>query len=963
MLLAPAEALAQQYKVSGQVVSLEDFSPVPHVLMSILRTDSTSVKSVKANDNGEFVFMMDQKGDYIMKASLIGYKPAYRAFRINGKNTTVPQMRMEEDNLLLDSVTVTGNLPKVQQVEDTLIYNADAYRLPEGSVLEELIERLPGAEVDEGKVTINGREVKKILLDGKEFFANDMETALKNLPTAIIDKLKHFDEKSDMAKVTGIDDGQEKPVIDVRIKKGMNFGYNVNSDLAYGTNNRYSGRITANSFTERMKLTVVGNANNANDRSTPGRAGNRGRSGGGSNGLRSAKKAGVTMAYDDNKKLQMEGSLTWNHGDTDNMSKQSSESFVSKVGAFSNSLSQNFGRNNGWDTEYRIEWKPTKEWNILLRPSASISTNDRLQSSRSASFNADPFLYVTDPLAEEAEWGGADSVRVNRRDNSSVSHSRNRKIGTSVQVNRKFGDKGRNLTFRADVSYNDSESDNVSRNRVTLFKVKDQQGNDSTYFTNRYNLTPGKTQNYTFQLTYSEPIVKNTFLQTSYSFQYRNNYSDRKTYDFSALRDAFGRGVVPEYGCQQAYLATVGGDIEKYLSKSLSRYSEYKNYIHDLNLQLRFVREAYNFSVGVRYVPQSSHYRQDYRGVFVDTIRHTSTITPTAQFRYRFGRQKTLNFDYHGQQQHPNITQLLDITDDSNPLNISKGNPALKPAFTNTMNLRYNNYINSRRQSIAANFAFSTTSNSISNMVTYNEQTGGRVTQPENINGNWNVNGNVQFTSAIDKEANWNVSTNTDVRYNNYVSYLSLNRQSSSEKNKTKTTEIRERLSGSYRNSWLEVDVNGNVQWQGARNELQSYNNRNTWHYSYGSSLNVRLPWNMTIDTSINMSSRRGYSDATYNTDELIWNAQITQELLSRRRLTVSLQFYDLLHQQTNFSRQLSANSRRDTEYNAINSYAMLHVVYQLRNFGGKRGRIGGGGGRGPRGGGFDGFPPRGGRF
>lgn len=950
--IMPATMFAQQLKVTGQVVTLEDYTPVPNVLVSLLDKDSVNLKTVTANENGEFLFNVEKKGNYIVKAMMIGYKPNFKAFRISSKTTAIPLLRLEEDNLMLDSITVTGNLPKVQQVEDTLLYNADAYRLPEGSVLEELIQRLPGARVVDGKVTINGREVKKILLDGKEFFAKDMETALKNLPTSIIDKLKHFDEKSDMAKVTGIDDGQEQPVLDVRIKKGMNIGYNVNSDAGYGTHDRYYSRMNANSFMDNMKLSFMGNANNSNERGTP----SRGYGGGGSGGLRSHKSLGLNVNFDNTKTLQMDGNVIWAHRDNDNMTKQSSENFVSRVGAFSNSLSQDYGRTDGWNTSYRIEWKPTKEWNILIRPTASISTNDRLAVSTSASFNSDPYLFVTDPLAADAPWGDADTIRVNRRVHSNVAYSRNRNIGTSVQVNRKFGDKGRNLTFRSDFNYSDSKGNSVSRNMVTLFKMKQQDGRDSVYYTNRYNQSPGRKQNYSLQLAYSEPIVKNTFLQASYTFQYRKDNSDRRTYDFSALRGAFGEGIVPAYGCLDRYLASVDGNIDDYISKSLSRYSEYHNYIHDINLQLRLVREDYHLSFGLRYVPQSSHYRQDYRNIFVDTIRHTSTLTPMARFRYRFSKQKTINFDYSGRTQHPSITQLLDITDDANPLYISKGNPALKPSFTNTMNIRYNNYVNSRRQSINADLLFSTTSNSISNKVTYNEKTGGTITQPENINGNWNLNGNFMFNSALDKEANWNASTSTSVNYSNYVSYLSLDNNSDSEKNTTKTVNANEELMCSYRNSWFEMELNADVELTSGRNKLQSNADRDTWHYSYGCSFNIRLPWNMTLDTNVYQSMRRGYSNADFNTTEMIWNAQITQQLLSHRRLVVTLQFYDILGQQSNFSRNLTANRRSDTEYNSVNSYAMLHVVYQLRNFGGKKGRMG----NGQRGGGRGGYDRKG---
>lgn len=869
---------------------------------------------------------------------------------------TTPADSIKFSDQTLEELEVVGNMPKVQVVEDTLIYNTDAFRLPEGSVLEELIERIPGAEVEDGKVTINGREIKKILVDGKEFFVGDMNTALKNIPTAIISKLKHYDEKSDMAKVTGIDDGEEKPVIDVRIKKGMNKGYNATIDLAYGSHKRYAERVNANEFWEKMKLSVVANANNANDRSTPGRGARGGSNGagGGSNGLRAAKSAGFNMSYDDKKTLQTDGNIRWNHSNSDNSSRSSAESFVSRTGAFSNSLSQSEGRNNGWNAEYRIEWKPTKDWNIQLRPTASISNNDNLSRSSNASFDQDPYLFVDDPLAMLDAFGLADTVRVNSRINRSMSYGQNRNIGTSVQINRKFGENGRNLTFRGDFSYSDGENRSLSNNNTHYYRLHDALGNDSVRYTNRYNETASRNRNYTLQVTYSEPIFKATFIQFSYRFQYRNNYNDRDTYDFSSLREQFGLGVSDEFRQWDGYLNPITPAWQTFVNDTLSRYSEYRNFIHDFNLNLRIVREKYNLSVGVRYMPQSSRYIQKgYLKRDFDVTRNIYNIAPTMTFRYVFSRQHTLNVDYNGQSQQPSMTQLLDITDDSNPLNISKGNPDLKPSFTNNFRFRYNRYIVATKQSIAANLNLATTLNSISNKVEYDAQSGGRTTTPENINGNWNVNGNFLFTSAIGEATNWNVSTSTDARYNHYVNYITLDRHSSSVENVTHTTTVSERLSGSYRGKWLEVEVNGRVNYTCGRNELQRSANRDTWQYSYGCSFNVKLPWDMTIDTSVNQQSRRGFNDKSFNTNETIWNAQISQSLLSRKRLVLSLQFYDILHQMSNFSRQLSANRRSDTWHNSINSYVMFHAVYNIRNFGGRNGRIGNGGNRG--GGGFGG--------
>lgn len=936
----------QEYVVKGQVLDLQDYTPLPSVTVYLMKTDSTQVGMTTTNENGEFTFNVERrKLDYIVKVSCVGFVTRHKLVHVLGKNTVLESFKMEQDETLLENVEVTGNLPKVQAVEDTLIYNADAYRLPAGSVLEELIERLPGAEVEDGKITINGREVKKILLDGKEFFVGDMNTAMKNIPTAIVDKLKHYDEKSDMAKVTGIDDGEENPVLDVRIKKGMNRGYNVNADAGYGTHDLYAERLNANMFQENMKLSFTGNANNANNRSTPGRGGRGGSNGngGGSNGRNSSKSLGFNINYDNRKTLLLDGNVRWNHSNSDALSVSSSESFVSRTGAFSNSSSSSKGRNDGLNAEFRIEWKPTPEWNIQLRPKASTSTNDRLSSSMNASFNSDPFLYVTNPLDEINNFGIADTIRVNSRQNSSISYSRSTNYGLSIQVNKKFGSDGRNLTFRAEGSQDNREGNSITNNLTHYYKVKSRvpgmTDRDSLRFTNRYNENPSMNRNFFLQVTYSEPIFKNTFLQFSYQFQYRYNDSSRDTYDFIGLNERFGEGVVPGFRSWDEYLATVDGGYQKFYDDSLSSYSSQRNLIHNLNLSLRFVREKYNLSLGVRYTPQIQHFDRDYLRLDTAVSRTTYNVSPTLTFRYRFSRQHTLNVDYHGNTSQPSITQLLDIKDDSNPLNISMGNPNLKPSYTNNLNVRYNKSIVERRQSIAATLSGSFTLNSISNKVTYDEQTGGRTTQPDNINGNWNTNGNFLFTSALDKAANWNISTSTDVRYSTYVNYLNINRIAVPEKNKTTTTTMSERFSGSYRNTWLEVELNSRVNYTKARNELQSTANRDTWQYSYGCSFNIKLPWEMTIDTSINQMSRRGYSDASFNTDEFVWNGQITQQILPKRKLVVTLQFYDILHQQSNYSRQISENRRSDTWHNSVNSYAMLHIIYQFRNFGGRAGR------------------------
>lgn len=243
-------------------------------------------------------------------------------------------------------------------------------------------------------------------------------------------------------------------------------------------------------------------------------------------------------------------------------------------------------------------------------------------------------------------------------------------------------------------------------------------------------------------------------------------------------------------------------------------------------------------------------------------------------------------------------------------------------------------------------------------MVTYDEKSGGRTTRPENINGNWNTFGMFMFNTAIDSAGFFNVNTFTTLRYANSVGYVSVDRNANSQKSTTRSTTVNERLAASYRNDWLEFELNGSLEYMHARSELQSNNNLDTWTFSYGGSLLLTAPWGTQLSTSMNMNSRRGYNDASMNTNELIWNAQVSQSFLRGNALTLSLQLYDILHQQSTFSRTVDAMRRSDTEYNAITNYAMLHVVYRLNVFGGKNG-----GPRGPEGGPREGGSRRGGGF
>lgn len=385
---------------------------------------------------------------------------------------------------------------------------------------------------------------------------------------------------------------------------------------------------------------------------------------------------------------------------------------------------------------------------------------------------------------------------------------------------------------------------------------------------------------------------------------------------------------------------------------------------HDVQVGIRYVTDKMNLNVGVTWLPQSSEMSYKYFGVDTILKRTVYNISPNVRFRYRWSKQTDINISYRGSTSQPSMTDLLDITDDSNPLYITKGNPGLKPSFNNNMNVNFKTYNPETMRTISASLRFTNTINSISRKVTYNEETGGQITQPDNINGNWNVNGNFSYNSAIPLNTKFKYSTSTGGSYRHDVSYISMQRNANSVRNTVETYNVNERLRFGYNGEVFDFTLNGYINYSNSKNEQQPERGLETYNFSYGPEANVRIPWqNLQFSTNLSMNSRRGYSDPNFNTNELLWNAQVSMSFLKGNALSVMFQMFDILHEQSNVSRTINALMSSDTHTNAINNYCLLHVVYKFnqfgdkemresmrgyQNYGGREGR-GFGGGRGGR--------------
>ena len=931
MVALSAFSQKQAAEVSGRILESDTQLPAIAASVQLLNLpDSTQSTGMASNSQGLFR-LQAKPGKYVLKVTYIGYMPQLIPVQLTSTPKRMGDIMLQPDAILLAEAVVVAEAPQVQVVEDTVQFNASAYRTPQGATLEELVKKLPGAEVDDdGNVKINGKDVSKILVNGKEFFGGDVATGLQNLPVEMIEKLKTYDKKSDLARITGIDDGEEETVLDLTVKKEMNTGWFGNADLAGGTEDRYSARGMINYFRGNTQVTLIGRANNVNDQGFSG-------GGGGprwrrNSGLTARKDIGLNFATE-SEKLALEGSARYNYRDNDQISTGYTENFLTgqNSSSFSNSNSTQNNRNVSVWANFKMEWRPDTLTNIIFRPNFSYSQTQTGSFSQSGTFNEDPYTYVPNPndyldldaLAQADILSDEDplkDIRVNTSNNQSSRDGNSLSANATLQVNRKLNSKGRNITFRGRFEYGDDDSDQYSSSDTRYFLTGSTQNDD---IIRRYITSPSNDYSYQAQVTYSEPIAKATFLQFSYRFQYSLSESDKNTYDLSTLGWDMG--------------APLPDDYLDHRDDDQSKYAKYQTYAHDARIGLRFVRPKYQLNAGLSFQPQNT--RLTYQKGDIDTIstRHVFNFAPNVDLRVRFSKLSQLRVTYRGRSSQPSMENLLPVTDDSNPLSIQVGNPDLKPAFSHNLRLFYNNYIQEKQRGIFAHANFQLTQNSISSSRVYNESTGGWTTTPRNINGNWSAFGMFGINTAL-KNKKFTIGSFSNARYANNVGYLTSGRGADAieQKNTTTNLTLNERLNATFRNDWLEFGVNGTLSYSIEKDKLTPSNNQQPYTFSYGANTTVNLPWNMSISTNLTNQSRRGYSDSSMNRNELIWNAQIAQTFL-KGDATVSLEFYDILQQQSNITRSLTASGRSVYEYNGINSYCMVHFIYRLNIFGGKR--------------------------
>ncbi|MCF0195696.1 MAG: outer membrane beta-barrel protein [Bacteroidaceae bacterium] len=904
--------------VRGKVMDYKTFEPLIGATAKLFNDKDSLLRGATTGENGLFTLENVPTGNYTLKVSFVGFKEQSFALKLPQRsgNFRTSDVLMREDATILKEAVVEGKLPEMTVVDDTVVYHADAFKVADGDMVEELVKKLPGVILeDDGTFTFNGKPISQVLVDGKEFFGNNRDLVLKNLPAEIIDKIKAYEKKSDRARITGVDDGNEKTVLDLTIKKDRKRGFMGNAEGGYGTKDRYSGSVRLNSFIGDQKFMVFGNANNTRG-----------------NGLSDNQSVGGSMNWQ-NKKIELNGSINGNFSQTTNESRSNSQNFEVKASAFSNNHNWSESNNRNGNFQYRVEWKPDSMWTVIIRPELQWGSSDNANLNESASFSENPYDYTTDPLLDYKKLSS--TIGVNHRLGKGSGDNKNFNASGSVEVFRRLSKPGRNVSFSFSGGYNNSNNDSRNYTQTDYYRIKAYDGGDSVYHKTQFNIGKQKSYNVNAHVSYNEPIAREIYLQTSYSYHYsfRDNSRDVRSI-FDPHNEEMG---VTVWNYDDFFDSPYSVRDRQQCSYSINHYQH-----HDARLQLRINRTKFQLTAGGSVQPQISTI--DYEKGKIDTVlsRTVTNISPTFHFRYKFSQEEQLNIRYNGNTGQPNMTDMIpDTLSDANPLNIRIGNATLKPSFTHNVNFDYNRAVPEYQRSYSLNAQFHTTQNSTTTLTEYNEETGGRVSMPVNVDGNWNASTNFNFNTALDSAKNWTIFSGTQIRGGVNIGYLYNGTTKQTILNRTRSGNFRQELRFTYRRRWdsewsIEANANGTFQYHINRNDNPQAKDLDNYNFNYGGSFHVETPWGMTLRTDITEFSRRGYADASMNTNQLIWGASISQRLLPRRIMTISLRAQDILGQRDDINRSVSATSRTDTQNNIVNSYVLLTVNIRFGRFGGK---------------------------
>ena len=952
------------YSIKLKLVDDKTSEPVAYATASVtLQGAKEPEKYVLTDAEGVGTLVKLKKGVYTVKAELMGYE-AYQKQVTVEKNIDLGVIRMKEDTEVLDAAKVSAIGNPILVKKDTIEYTASSFKTSDNDMLEELLKKLPGVEVEsDGSITANGETIKKITIDGKTFFLDDPQLASKNIPAKMIDKVKVVEKKSDQALFTGIDDGEEEMVIDLSLKPGMMQGWfgnlmgggghdipGANSDM---NDWRYQAAAMVGRFTEDSQISVIVNANNTNNRGFRDVAGSmmqnmrgargmgRGMGGwGGNNGISNTWMGGLNGAFTLlDGDMDLSGNYLYNGSDKFVEEESSKITYLDDGSRLLNDqkgINRTFSQGHRFGV--RLEHEFSKNTSILFEPQFNFGSGN--------------FREYSDFQTYTEKGDLRDST--NRGYTSNTGDNQNWSTSGFLLFRQRLGKPGR--TISANVRYSFNNNDLWGLNQ-SLTDVKDAEGLWKSETVNQYYDQNSMSASLNGRVVYTEPITDYFFFEANYSYGWNKNTSSKETYNsLTDKLDANG----------QLIYNPIDAEIDPRYSNNILNRSITQRAGFNFSYQKDKLRAQLGASVNPTDTYNETTGHDTYRSKVINW-------SPQAMLNYEFSDNSNIRFFYFGRSSQPSTSQLLPVPDNSDPLNISLGNPNLNPYFNHSIRGMFR-YTNKKTfTSVNAHFGAGLVENAITNAQWY-DPTGVQYSIPVNGPATGNVDGRLMVNSPFGKSG-LSIFSMTNARYNRSTSYIGTGALESSKyydavnatfdynlfnqdfedlgasdkfiTNNTQTLSFTQRLRLTYRNDIVELTLGGRTRMNKSWYTMENSQLDATWNNQADFSMNWTIPGGLNLIADLDYNWYNGYT--TPQPDEFVLNAEITQ-LIFKKKCTIALKAYDILGQSKNLSVTDSANYHQETRNNTLGRYIIVSLTYRFGNFGGGRGQ------GGPMGGPMGGF-------
>jgi len=827
--------------------------------------------------------------DYLIRAELPGYEVAWQKVSVTNtteKELSVPLIKMRRArHITLNEVVVTATKVKMFYRGDTLIYDATAFNMPDGSMLDDLIRQMPGVTMnDGGEIFVNGKKVDELLLNSRSFFGGNKQILLENLPYYTVKHIKVYNKKDKRDEVLGRDDGPKLYVMDVNLKQEYQRGYIANVEGAAGTHGRWLGRMFGLGFTDQYRFTLLGNVNNVNETQHIGKTGNwtpdrRPRS------LITTRSVRSEIDYQSRDQMIEETFRTEFVSSSDNQEmRQSHEQFL--MGSNPLSVTERTGKSSNWKIALHNLFNMYAPFGIMVSTDFNYGKRDGRSNSIFQQFGDTLTASMrTVGMSEGTSWNGIMEV---------------------------IGDiKGITYVVKAEHSSDKSESAIHYDTRNYTIPSSEQRYNVGDY---DKRVTAGELS--------LDHIGKLTD-RMQFRIKNRTGLSRTATHDYLYHPDTL------LLASQLDALAAITDVNNSYDSKLRSLTNTTEISIYTRNELQPDKKSSTNWQLGLQ-VPFTRH-ALDYQRGSIDTLATNTTLFVTPWLSY--GRKTAKNHELHLNISHTettaNIYDMINYRDDSNPLVVKLGTPGLKGHASTSAGMEYFSRGSGHSQKQwNASASFNYHHRDVSQSVMYNPASGVYTYKPENVSGAYIANAKFQISNTIGEKRFWTWQNITDANYHHSLDHSMLAGDTESHVNAVNTLTLHDGAYIQYNKGTLNIRATGDIRWRHSEGKMYDFETLNATDFQYGLSARYTLPrLNTTLSADGNMYSRRGYGSSDLNTDDFVLNASISQPFF-KGKLIARIEAFDLLHQLSSTQYSVNAQGRTETWYRSLPHYVMLHLVY-----------------------------------